>query len=529
MRRKARIWQGVILLLLWVTGVMAAPWTVAGHFSLNDSLVYEGLGSNGISGILFMDDSTYFFATGYGLSVTTNAGETFYSYYNNPMAVRYGGVTSMTSLGQHLWVATAFDSVGVEESAATGNGISYSPDGGLSWIQYPQMTDHPDSGFVLLYGDTLKALPTTVPIDNLTYDMAVHVNTAGDTLLWATSFAGGTRVSRDLGKTWKRVVLPPDNMDVLNEESPRNFQLSPVDRPDLGITGNYNHRAFSVVARKDTVVIGTAGGVNLSTDSGKTWRRYTAQNSDLSGNFIVALHLGKDGTLYAAALPAVGAGEFQSLSYTVKGTFGALHWENTLRDKRLYNVSTWKNQIFAATATGLWVSGDGWNWVPIHYPKDYATGDRLYSDEIYAAAVDPLERLWVGTGDGLAMTEDNGLNWRIIRKVAHIGPPGDFKVSAYPNPFSPGRMNVFEGEGHVRFHVLIPEEGTLSLDVFDFGMTRVKTILREADIFPGEKDFTWNGKNGLNNMVANGTYFVRAVFHGRGTERVAWTKVIILE
>ncbi|HAE87640.1 TPA: hypothetical protein DCG86_06420, partial [Candidatus Marinimicrobia bacterium] len=162
-------------------------------------------------------------------------------------------------------------------------------------------------------------------------------------------------------------------------------------------------------------------------------------------------------------------------------------------------------------------------------PKDFSSGDQLYSDEIYTAAVDPLERLWVGTGDGLAVTEDNGLNWRIIRKVASIGPAGDLNISVYPNPFSPGRMNVYDGDGHVRFHVLIPEEGTLSLDIFDFGMTRVKTILQETAVFPGEKDFTWNGTNGLNDMVANGTYFVRAVFHGRGMEQVAWTKVIILE
>ncbi|MDD3806485.1 MAG: hypothetical protein PHE86_00425 [Candidatus Marinimicrobia bacterium] len=529
MKRYRKSLQTAVLLCLWITFSPAASLLVADHFSLNDSIVYEGLGSNGVSRILFLDDTTYFFATGYGLSVTMDGGETFYSYYNNPQAVRYGGVTSMISIGQHLWVATAFDSLGIEESAATGNGISYSPDGGFHWIQYPQMVDHPDSNFVLLYGDTLKALPTTVPIDNLTYDMAVHVNSKGDTLLWATSFAGGTRVSRDFGKTWKRVVLPPDNMDILDESSPRNFHLSPVSRPDLGLVGNYNHRAFSVVARNDTVAVGTAGGVNISTDSGKTWRKYTAHNSGLSGNFIVALHLAKDGTLYAAVLPAVGAGEFQSLCFTVKGSFNALYWQNTLKDKRLYHVSTFKNTVYASTSTGLWVSTDRWNWVQMHYPKNYITGEQLYSDEIYDAAVDPMERLWVGTGDGLAVTEDNGLNWRIIRRVASIAQPEDFKISAYPNPFSPGRMNVFEGEGHIRFHVNIPEEGTLSLDVFDFGMNRVKTVCSNVLVYEGEHDFPWNGKNGLNDVVANGTYFIRAVFKGRGIEKTAWSKVIILE
>ncbi len=527
-----RILKYFPLFLLVIHGYMplkAAPSFMAEHFSLNDSLIYEGLGSNGISGILFMDDTTGFFATGYGLSVTMDGGETFYTYYNNPEAVRYGGVTAMTALGRKLWVATAFDSVGVEESAATGNGISYSPDGGYSWIQYKQMVDHPDSNFVILYGDTIKALPTTVPVDNLTYDMAVHVNQAGDTLLWATSFAGGTRMSRDFGKTWQRVVLPPDNMDVLDEESDLNFQLSPVDRPEMGITGNYNHRAFSVVARNDTVVVGTAGGVNFSTDSGVTWRKYTARNSGLSGNFIVALHLGEDGTIYAAALPALGAEEFQSLSYTDPGSFGTLYWENTLKNRRLYNISTDGQRVYTATKTGLWVSGDRWNWVPMEYPVDRESGDRLYSNEIYTAETDFSGRLWVGTGDGMAVTEDDGHNWRIIRKVVSLRSPGDLKLSAYPNPFSPGRMNLFGNEGHVRFHVAIPGPGELSLDVFDFSMVRVKSVVKSFPVTEGEQDFTWNGLNGLNDMVANGTYFVRAVYRGTGKESAAWTKVIILE
>jgi hypothetical protein len=529
MRKILNIFALIIVLFAGYMPLYSTPSLMAEHYSLNDSLVYEGLGSNGISGILFLDDTTAFFATGYGLSVTKDGGETFYTYYNRPDAVRYGGVTSMTSLGSHLWVATAFDSLGVDESAATGNGISYSPDGGLTWVQYKQMVDHPDSNFVILYGDTIKALPTTVPIDNLTYDMTVHINSAGDTLLWAASFAGGTRVSRDLGNTWRRVVLPPDNMDVLDKESDLDFQLSPVDRPELGITGNYNHRAFSVVARNDTVVVGTAGGVNLSTNSGKTWRKYTARNSGISGNFIVALHLGNDGTIYAATLPALGAGEFQSLSFTVQGTFGTLYWESTLKDRRLYNVSTTDKRIYAATKTGLWVSGDRWNWIPMQYPYDRNTGDRLYSHDIYTAETDFQGCLWVGTGDGMAITEDDGHNWRIIRRVTSLGPSDKLELSAYPNPFSPGRMNLFGGDGHIRFHVLIPEAGELSLDVFDFGMNRVKSVIQSVPVLPGEQDFTWNGLNGLNDMVANGTYFVRAVYRGTGEESVAWTKIIILE
>lgn len=511
------------------TCLCATPFLVAEKYTFSDTLVYEGLGANGVSNILFLNDSTYFFSTGYGLSVTTDAGESFYTYYNHPNAVRYGGVTSFTFLGTHLWVATAFDSIGVEESTATGNGISYSPDGGLTWLQYRQMVDHPDSNFVLLYGDTIRALPTTVPIDNLTYDMAVHVNSRGDTLLWATSFAGGTRVSRDLGKTWKRVVLPPDNMDYLDEASDLNFNLSPVDRSDLNLTGNYNHRAFSVIAENDLVVVGTAGGVNVSMNSGRTWRKYTAQNSGLSGNFIVALHLGPDGTIYAAALPAIGAGEYQGLSFTTSGFGGALYWESTLRNKRLYNISTAQNRVYAASKNGIWVSGDKWNWVPMSYPKDRITGDQLYSDEVYVVDTDPHGRLWAGTGDGLAYTEDDGFNWKIIRRVKSFDTLSELKISAYPNPFSPGRMNFFEGEGHVRFHVAVPENGTLSLDVFDFGMKKVKRVVEAISVTAGEQDFVWNGKNGLNDMVTNGTYFVRAIFKGNNMESLAWTKIIILE
>ena len=491
---------------------------------------YSGLASNAISDVMPVSDSLIFFATSNGLSLSQDMGNTFESYYAGEVNIGRGGVSALTFLGDHIWIATVFDSAGVDEVTGTGSGISYSPDGGENWIHYPQMLDHADSNIVRVFGQEINALPVTVAVDNITFDLAVHINLSGDTLLWATSFAGGTRVSRDLGKNWKRVVLPPDGQRYLNEDSNLDFDYSPVDRPELGLTGNLNHESFSVIAYGDTIVVGTAAGINISEDCGLTWENFSAQNSGISGNFIVALHRAEDGTIYGGVLPATGAGEYQSLVYNRRSFKGNRFWESSLKNTRIYNVKSFADKIYVSSKSGGWISTDAWNWIGMAYPIDAETGDRLYSDEIYAVVPDNLGRIWAATNDGLAMSEDDGLNWELFRRSSAFTATNEALISAYPNPFSPSRMNVFQNNGTVRFHCQFPEEGHVDLDIFDFAMMKVKQIENEFRVEKGIKEFIWDGRNSLEALVANGVYFIRLVHKdSSGKQSVAWTKLIILE
>jgi len=70
--------------------------------------------------------------------------------------------------------------------------------------------------------------------------------------------------------------------------------------------------------------------------------------------------------------------------------------------------------FFVSSKTGAWVSSDGWSWVQLSYPFDQETGERLYSDEIYSIQTDFDGYLWLGTGDGLAKTANEGLIEQVL-------------------------------------------------------------------------------------------------------------------
>lgn len=528
---KEKIYKIILINIIFVVSIFAKSlmpenFTLALNDSLPDSIAYAGIGSNGVSDIQVSGDSTLLFATGAGLSITYDAGESFYTYYNSLGSVAYGGVSAIATLGEKIWIATAYDTVISSSNLPVGNGISYSEDDGHSWTHFPQMVDHADSNFVIYFGDTIPALPITVPVQNVTYDLAVNVNSNGDTILWATSWAGGTRRSDDFGASWKRVVLPPDDLDTLNETTSHDFDLSPSSGA-LGYEENFNHMGFSVIAVEDTIAVGTAGGINISYDCGITWIKYTAQNSDVSGNFVRALYRSDNGVIYGASLPANDPNEYYSLVYTDENS-GELEWNSTLRNVNIYNINSGNDFVFVGSEDGLYISGDGWSWVKNGAIMDDG-GVRIYSEKIYSVAIDEDNYLWIGSDDGLAKSPDNGVTWEIIRRVQSLPNLNKLDMSVYPNPFSPARMNIWNDDGYVRIHCNFPNDGNATIEVFDFGMKRVKKVLTDKNVTKGEIDFVWTCKNEMNDIVANGVYFIKVTFHSGDKEEVDWTKLIILD
>ncbi|MEA2076519.1 MAG: hypothetical protein U9O95_00695 [Candidatus Marinimicrobia bacterium] len=518
----------ILALITFLTITMASPLTFT--YELNDSLAYEGLGSNAVTDIVQVNDSTFLFANGNGLSFTYDRGDNIYTFYPNGETVSYGSVTGLATLDDHIWVATAYDTSVLEGSYYTdypkGNGISYSPDCGETWQRFPQSVDDQYDTLEAVFGDSIPALPITSEINNLTYDLAVQVTSAGDTVLWSANFAGGCRKSYDNGATWQRVVLPPDRYDTLNSETPLDFDLSPTSGA-LGFENNLNHRVFSLSIKGDTVLVGTANGINISYDEGGTWTKYTAQNSGITGNFIVDLTQSNDGTIYGVAL-ATQSSEDQGLVVSNRNANSMLFWETQMEGARLYNVfAANAGHAYASGEEGFWYSADGWNWVEMGNIQD-VNGQLLLTQKIYCVYEDDLEILWIGTADGVARSSDMGINWEILRRVE-----SDFQdelaLSAYPNPFSPSRMNQLDGEGYVRIHCKLPEVGTVNIEIFDYSMTRVKQVAENIAVSNDQAEFIWNGKNGLNNLVANGVYFVRLKYNNGSSEQVAWTKLIVLD
>jgi len=448
----------------------------------------SGLKSNSITDIIVIDEQTIWIATGEGLSKTEDAGRTWKTY-TQKQGLGRGGISAIVVNDSIIWVATAFDSLlSNGDHLPVGGGLSYSTDQGQTWTHIDQPLPNGD---------------WTI-IQNVTYDIAII-----DSTVWIASFGGGLMKSSDMGKTW--IVRPPDNY---------NFN------PDQYL----NHRVFSLLAVGDTLWVGTAEGINVSYDAGKTWNaQFTHQNQDqsISGNFVVSLAVQKVGDrqfIWAGTANAEGADEFRATSWTADG---GRTWKNDLQGKFAWNFAFDRGIVYACTDSGLWKSPDaGETWGVFPQIIDEENREKVYSIEYYSVGVTPDKKLWVGSADGLATTSDNGLHWTILRAFVKPGEEGEPRVYAYPNPFSPLRHNQFGGDGFIRFQFKTNSATSARIHIFDFAMDLITTI-DDGKTYPaGDWAIAWNGKTESGKLLANGFYFYQLNLEGEGKY---WGKIIIID
>jgi hypothetical protein len=507
---------------------------------LNDSTVYEGLASNGVTQIEFQGDSLIWFATGGGLSKTEDLGNNFYSYYRGENNIPKGGISAIATMDSVIWIAAVFDSLTVEGELQTGGGLAYSKNAGKSWTYVSQPIDlvkHSDDDYILQSwnGDTITCLAITTPINNTTWDISVSEQN-GDTVVYIVSWAGGLRRSKDFGKSWQIIPLPTDEMNTLLETDTIDFEINPHD-PSLDASGNHNHKGFSVLSYGDTLWVGTADGVNLgiinpTNDERIRWRKYNAQNSTLSGNFIVALarqyYDGKE-TIWVGALTAEGSNEIRAVN---KSSDGGLTWTRTLIGERVYGFAFYNEITYVCTENGLYKSIDSENWALYQPMEDTDNNRYIYSQDVYAAALDPhvyYPFLWIGTSDGIAKTADDGINWTIYQRHRSTSSPGEPEIYAFPNPFAPNFHNVSSGDGHVRIQYFLEKAALVKLDIYDFAMDPVHSEEYQQVDHLGDNALVWNGRNRAGQLVANGTYFCKLTIKDDTKEKFYWTKLIVIK
>ena len=133
------------------------------------------------------------------------------------------------------------------------------------------------------------------------------------------------------------------------------------------------------------------------------------------------------------------------------------------------------------------------------------------------------DTLFAGGGDGIAVTVDNattpfGTSWRVLRTAAPVSASSTY---AFPNPFSPD-------DEPVRIHYATGQStGTVTIEIFDFGMNRVRAVLRDATRSPNaEFDELWDGKDEGGTRVANGVYFYRVTVNDG---EPSWGKIMVLQ
>ena len=488
--------------------------------------------SNSILDIVIEENNTIWLGTSRGLSRSTDNGESWKNYYNtDPFGT--DGIISVAAKNGVVWAATGRTVERDGQSLPQGTGLKYSTDNGETWTSIPQPVDDPNATSVVYGINNIRALPVTVDINNLCYDIALT-----STEIWIATFAGGLRKSNDMGQTWHRVVIPPDYLNEIKPTDTLSFSLQPVAGA-FGNESNLNHRVFSVISSDDnTIWVGTAGGINKSTDGGISWKKFNHlnQTQSISGNFVTALGFNSaDNSIWGATWRAEGSTEFTSVSYT---NDGGNTWNNTLLNEqvhnfgfRYYNNSSFIfGHVLAASDNGVFrTTNGGSDWISAPVIRDSNTRVSINTTVFYSAnynLLNGLDYVWVGSTDGLArLREVNRIwegDWKVFVASNSLASSSD--VYAYPNPFKP------DGNKPLKFKYSTDNlQKNVTIRIFDFNMNLLRTVIQNAPRnFSNESApiDTWNGLDDKGNEVPNGVYFYRIDLSGSDP---LFGKIIVLK
>lgn len=425
------------------------------------------------------------------------------------------GIYAIALRGDTIWAATGFIRDLDGQSVQTGSGYAYSIDNGVSWNSTPQPLDASSDSLVSYGSNVVRFLPIIVREQNVTFDVALS-----NTHVWIASWSSGLRRSSNLGQTWERVVLPNTNLNSIRPtDSLGDYRIDP--------RRHNNFLAFAVFVQNDTTIwAGTAGGINKSTDGGSSWVKFTPFNqvSSILGNWVIAIAGQQLDTVYRVWTTNWRA-EQQSEQFGVSYTDdGGRIWRNLLHGIRAYDFAFKDSIAYIATEEGLYRTPDGGlSWTRSGTIIDHENGQRITTSSFFSVGVIG-DTVFAGTGGGMVKTIDNashpfGQKWQVMRTYQPLADRSS--TYAYPNPFAPDRQSV-------RLHYAtggVP--ASVTVEVFDFGMNRVRTIVKDAQRTGAtEFDEVWNGRNDSGDPVANGVYFYRVTING--DDRV-WGKVLVLQ
>jgi len=419
-----------------------------------------------------------------------------------------------------LWAGLAFDAGG---SSVGGGGFLVSTDGGNSFEERPVPLDNP-SDTTLTYGtSTLPAVPITQEAGSAPQDLAL----AGPDTVWVAGSRSGLRRSVDQGDTWSRVVLPPDTSTRIEPSEPNDFLVAPPLDDDRGFQ---NHEVLSVlVDDTGTVWAGTLAGLNRSTpedvgpNGDRAWRLFRPDGSpnSLSGQIVFALaeqpRPNARNPIWMATLRSQTDGSLQRSGLTMTPNGGDT-FRQPLIGEQVNDVAARPSRVYAAAESGLFVSDDqGETWRSIE-EVTLRDENQVLPGGITARAVEVTpSALWVGTTEGLLrldrseetqlLADDLGADppeWRLFRTQVPVNPEEpteqvpDVETFAYPNPFVPSRDEV------VRIRYEVPEPQTVEVNIYDFGMTRVRRLREDEPA--GQQELAWDGTDESGLRLPTGTY-----------------------
>jgi hypothetical protein len=469
--------------------------------------------SNSVSHINVSGPSLWI-GTTRGLARSPNGGRSWQNYSSIP-EFKSPGIYAIAAKGDTLWCSTGFNKDVNDQTVQTGSGFTYSFDNGQTWVSVPQPLDARDDSVVSYGANAVHFLPILVNEQNVSFDVALT-----DSAVWVASWSSGLRKSTDAGNTWRRTVLPSKSKSSIAPSDSLGFYSIDPRRDN-------NFLAFSVAAEsRSTIWAGTAGGVNKSTDGGISWVKFSTENQQqhILSDWVIAIGVQRvrSGTrVWTTNWPAEGPTQQYGVSYTDDG---GISWKNFLRGVKAYDFAFRDSAAYVATEDGLYKTDDGGiSWNQSGSIVDAVSGNRITSRIFFAAGVD-ADTVFAGSGDGLARSIDNATHpfsqaWDVLRTSEPL--PGKGSTYAYPNPFSPRTEST-------RFHYTMGGvAGTVTLEVFDFGMNRLRTLVKDAPRQgAAELDEIWDGRSDAGERVPNGVYFYRVTV---GSGDPAWGKIMVLQ
>lgn len=468
--------------------------------------------SNSINDIVAANDEVWL-GTSKGVSKTTNNGDSWINYFGSP-SFPTNSISALTYKNGIVYSASARTVERDGQFLPEGTGMIYTTNNGETWNWTPQSIDAQDDDEVIYGINALRALPITTAINNLTYDIAV----TGQAIFTA-NFAGGLRKSTNLGISWSRVVLPPDNKSSIKPTDTLNFSLQPVAGA-FGNESHLNHRVFSVCAVDDSLIyVGTANGINKSTDGGVSWVKFNHQNQTepISGNFVVALAYNySTNSIWAATWRAEDNNEYNAVSASFDG--GAT-WKIFLEGEKAHNFGFKDGHVIAATDNGAFRTyNNGLTWILPGEIKDHATQVELPTKAFYSAGSRSND-VFIGSDKGLARISETSNfpwvgDWRVYLASEKLISKDE--TFAFPNPFSPASERVaikYSTNG---------KRAKATVRIFDFGMNLVRTVAQNVergdninvvDGYHNESNSGvidyWDGRDERGNICPNGVYFYR--------------------
>mgnify|MGYP000064751131 FL=1 len=218
--KKTVLLIGIIFFISISVGQNFVPTNVSlRKTNLDSSGIINELTSNIISEIKLQGNSTVWLGTGQGLAMMQDSISVFAMgslTIEEPDTIMLltDGISAIAVNDSSMIVAGATDD-GVTPVGAGLYFTENSLDSTISWIHFSQPIDDQADTLADFADKFFRALPITVPNNNVTYDAAMS-----DDYIWITSWAGGLRrieISNALNpnQIWTNVPLPIDNDEFL--------------------------------------------------------------------------------------------------------------------------------------------------------------------------------------------------------------------------------------------------------------------------------------------------------------------------